>query len=117
MMKKPLLLLAFLLCIFTASAQNFEGTWKGTMIQDSPVVRINFEMVLEQKEGKISGYLYRLFIVDDSLIYNTVRVTARVADSLLIVEDEEANYSFIKAALRSSNVNIVWKQNHMILLC
>ena len=90
MMKKPLLLLAFLLCIFTASAQNFEGTWKGTMIQDSPVVRINFEMVLEQKEGKISGYLYRLFIVDDSLIYNTVRVTARVADSLLIVEDEES---------------------------
>lgn len=60
------------------------------MIQDSPVVRIDFEMVLEQKEGKINGYLYRLFIVNDSLIYNTVRVTARVSGNMLIVEDDES---------------------------
>jgi hypothetical protein len=89
-MKKPILFLAFVLGLFSASAQSFEGTWKGTMLQDSPVARIDFEMVLEQKEGKINGYLYRLFIVNDSLIYNTVRVTARVSDNMLIVEDEES---------------------------
>lgn len=90
-MKKPLLLLALLCSLFlAATAQKFEGTWKGTMIQDSPVVRIDFEMVLEQKEGKINGYLYRLFIVNDSLIYNTVRVTARVSGNMLIVEDDES---------------------------
>jgi hypothetical protein len=60
------------------------------MVQDSPVVRINFEMVLEKKEGKIIGYLYRLFIVEDSLIYNTVKVVARVSDNVLIVEDDES---------------------------
>jgi hypothetical protein len=89
-MKKPIFFLAFVLGLFSASAQSFEGTWKGTMLQDSPVARIDFEMVLEQKEGKINGYLYRLFIVNDSLIYNTVRVTARVSDNMLIVEDEES---------------------------
>lgn len=90
-MKKPLFLLTLLCSLFlAATAQKFEGTWKGTMIQDSPVVRIDFEMVLEQKEGKINGYLYRLFIVNDSLIYNTVRVTARVSGNMLIVEDDES---------------------------
>lgn len=90
-MKKPLFLLA-LFCglFFSASAQSFEGTWKGTMLQDSPVARIDFEMVLEQKEGKINGYLYRLFIVNDSLIYNTVKVTARVSGNMLIIEDDES---------------------------
>jgi hypothetical protein len=88
-MKKPLLLsILFFLILSLANAQSYEGTWKGVMMQDSPVVRINFEMVLEQKEGTINGFLYRLFIVNDSLIYNTVRVTARVSDGMLIVEDD-----------------------------
>jgi hypothetical protein len=89
-MKKPLLLFFLLLAAAVSRSQNFEGTWRGVMVQDSPVVRINFEMVLEKKEGKIIGYLYRLFIVEDSLIYNTVKVVARVSDNVLIVEDDES---------------------------
>jgi len=89
-MKKPLLFIFLLLAATVSRSQSFEGTWRGVMIQDSPVVRINFEMVLEQKEGSIKGYLYRLFIVNDSLIYNTVKVTARVSDNVLIVEDDES---------------------------
>ncbi|MBX9784271.1 MAG: hypothetical protein K2X48_13355 [Chitinophagaceae bacterium] len=90
-MKKPFLLLLFLITLNAiCHAQKFEGTWRGVMVQDSPVVRINFEMALENKEGKIQGYLYRLFIVEDSLIYNTVKVNARVVDKMLVVEDEES---------------------------
>lgn len=90
-MQKPFLFFVFLFVLSAVSyAQKFEGTWRGVMIQDSPVVRINFEMVLENKEGKIQGYLYRLFIVDDSLIYNTVKVNARVVDKMLVVEDDES---------------------------
>ncbi|MFN5135157.1 MAG: hypothetical protein ACK5DG_07555 [Chitinophagaceae bacterium] len=89
-MKKPLLFIFLLLAATVSRSQSFEGTWRGVMIQDSPVIRINFEMVLEQKEGSIMGYLYRLFIVNDSLIYNTVKVTARVSDNVLIVEDDES---------------------------
>jgi hypothetical protein len=112
-MKKPILLL-FILTGFLCStnAQNFEGTWKGTMMQDSPVVRIDFEMVLEQKEGKISGYLYRLFIVNDSLIYNTVRVTARVSDNVLIVEDDESvSRNFEERANRKIKAAYFFKLN------
>lgn len=91
-MKKPIFL--FLICFYFFSSafaqQRFEGTWRGVMVQDSPVARINFEMVLENKEGRIIGYLYRLFIVEDSLIYNTVKITARVSDNMLIVEDDES---------------------------
>jgi hypothetical protein len=112
-MKKPIILLAFTLGLFlTSSAQSFEGTWKGTMMQDSPVVRIDFEMVLEQKEGKIAGYLYRLFIVNDSLIYNTVRVTARVSDNMLIVEDDESvSRNFEEKANRKIKAAYFFKLN------
>lgn len=70
--------------------KDFTGTWKGVMIQDSPVVKIDFEIVLEEKAGKISGYLYRLFFVNDTLIYNTVRVQAKVVNNMLVVEDEQS---------------------------
>jgi hypothetical protein len=112
-MKQSILLLSFILILLTASAQkNFEGTWKGVMVQDSPRVHINFEMVLQEKEGQITGYLYRLFIVNDSLIYNTVRVNARVADSLLIMEDQESvSRNFEERANRKIKATYVFKLN------
>ncbi len=90
-MKKPILFLVLLFSLQSLFAQtDFTGTWKGVMIQDSPVVKIDFEMVLEEKEGKVIGYLYRLFIVNDTLIYNTVRVQARVVNNMLVVEDDQS---------------------------
>ncbi len=90
-MKKPILFLILLFSLQTVFAQtDFTGTWKGIMIQDSPKRSIDFEIVLEEKEGKVIGYLYRLFIVNDTLIYNTVRVQARVVNNTLVVEDEKS---------------------------
>lgn len=90
-MKKPILLFLLMFSLQASFAQtDFTGTWKGVMIQDSPVVKIDFEMVLEEKGGKIAGYLYRLFIVNDTLIYNTVRVQARVVNNMLVVEDDQS---------------------------
>jgi hypothetical protein len=112
-MKKPLLFTFLLFTIISqASAQSYEGTWKGVMMQDSPIVRINFEMVLEQKEGKINGFLYRLFIVNDSLIYNTVRVTARVSGGILIVEDDASvSRNFEEKANRKIKAAYFFKLN------
>jgi hypothetical protein len=88
---KPFFLSFFLFCfIHTINAQSVTGIWKGTMLQDTPKRAINFEIALQEKEGKLTGYCYRLFIVNDSLIYNTVKVEARIADSILIVEDEKS---------------------------
>lgn len=88
---KPFLLFLLLLTFGQAAkSQNVTGVWKGTMVQDSPKRAINFEIALQEKDGKLSGYCYRLFIVNDSLIYNTVRVEARITDSILVVEDEKS---------------------------
>jgi hypothetical protein len=106
-MKKILLtfFVTISLCFFTTQAQDVTGVWKGTMVQDSPRRVINFEMALSEKDGKLFGYCYRLFIVEDSLIYNTVRIEARLVDSVLVIEDDksvsknfESNTSRVKVA-------------------
>lgn len=89
-MKNLFVLLFFSLCAFNTKAQDITGSWKGTMVQDSPRRAINFELAIKEKDGKYFGYCYRLFIVNDSLIYNTVKIEARITDSVLIIEDEQS---------------------------
>ncbi len=89
-MKNLFVLLFFSLCAFNTKAQDITGSWKGTMVQDSPRRAINFELAIKEKDGKYYGYCYRLFIVNDSLIYNTVKIEARITDSVLIIEDEQS---------------------------
>lgn len=48
---------------------------------DSPRYTVDFELTLKEKDGKLYGYCHRLFIVDDILYYNLVKVTARIVDS------------------------------------
>lgn len=111
-MKQLFLLICLLIAAALCRSQSIEGTWRGVMIQDSPVARINFEMVLEKKEGKINGYLYRLFIVDDSLIYNTVKINARIADNVLIIEDDESvSRNFEEKANRKIKAAYFFKLN------
>lgn len=64
--------------------------YKGKMEVDSPKYTVDFELTLKEKDGKLYGYCHRLFIVEDVLYYNLVKVTARIADSMLIVEDEKS---------------------------
>lgn len=89
-MKNYLLLLSLLLLAFVAKAQVVTGVYKGKMEVDSPKYTVDFELTLKEKDGKLVGYCQRLFIVEDVLYYNLVKVTARVADSVLIVEDEKS---------------------------
>jgi hypothetical protein len=89
-MKNVFLLFICFLFVFTASAQVVTGVYRGKMEVDSPKYTIDFELTLKEKNGKLMGYCHRLFIVEDVLYYNLVKVTARVADSVLIVEDEKS---------------------------
>lgn len=79
--------------------------YKGKMEVDSPKYTIDFELTLKEKNGKLMGYCHRLFIVEDVLYYNLVKVTARVADSVLIVEDEKSVSNNFKE--RTSGVKTV----------
>jgi hypothetical protein len=89
-MKNFLLPILFSLFLFTAKSQVVTGVYKGKMEVDSPKYTIDFELTLKEKNGKLMGYCHRLFIVEDVLYYNLVKVTARIADSVLIVEDEKS---------------------------
>jgi hypothetical protein len=64
--------------------------YKGKMEVDSPRYTVDFELTLKEKDGKLYGFCHRLFIVDDILYYNLVKVNARIADSVLIIEDEKS---------------------------
>ena len=87
---KNILLLFFICAIsFNSSSQVVTGVYKGKMEVDSPKYTVDFELTLKEKDGKLYGYCHRLFIVNDILYYNLVKVTARIADSILIVEDEK----------------------------
>jgi hypothetical protein len=87
-MKKPFFLFLFLIVCLFAKTQVVTGVYKGFMQIDSPQNTVEFELTLKEKKGKLFGYCYRLFFVEDTLYYNLVRVNARIANDVLIVEDE-----------------------------
>lgn len=89
-MKNGLLFFFLLVISLTTSAQVVTGVYKGKMEVDSPKYTVDFELTLKEKDGKLYGYCHRLFIVNDVLFYNLVKVNARIADSMLIVEDEKS---------------------------
>ncbi len=89
-MKNFLLFFFFFAITFNVSSQVVTGVYRGKMEVDSPRYTVDFELTLKEKDGKLYGYCHRLFIVDDILYYNLVKVTARIVDSTLIVEDEKS---------------------------
>lgn len=60
------------------------------MVSDSLKYSVDFELTLKEKNGELYGYCQRLFLIDDVLYYNLVKVKARIKDSVLIVEDEKS---------------------------
>ncbi len=89
-MKNFLLFSFFLFLSVTASSQVVTGVYKGQMQSDSLKTPVDFELTLKEKNGKLYGYCHRLFIVNDVLFYNLVKVNGRIKDSVLIVEDEKS---------------------------
>jgi hypothetical protein len=72
---------------------------------DSPKNTIHFEITLKEKQGKLYGYCYRLFFVNDTLYYNLVKVNARIVDSVLIIDDEKSvsnNFKFKTSGIKVS---------------
>ncbi|MFN4285819.1 MAG: hypothetical protein ACK4E8_07625 [Lacibacter sp.] len=91
-MKKNLFLTPLLVACMhiLAPAQVVTGVYRGKMQVDSPRYDVNFELTLKERNGKLTGYCYRLFILGDTLYYNLVRVNARIIKDMLVVEDEKS---------------------------
>ncbi len=89
-MKNFLLLLFFCSLSFLGKSQVVTGVYKGKMVSDSLKYSVDFELTLKEKNGELYGYCQRLFLIDDVLYYNLVKVKARIKDDVLIVEDEKS---------------------------
>lgn len=89
-MKNYFFVLFLFLFVSTVKSQVVTGVYTGKMQVDSPKYTIDFELTLKEKDGKLVGYCQRIFIVDDVLYYNLLKVTARISDSVLILEDEKS---------------------------
>lgn len=89
-MKNFLLLLFFSSLSIFGQSQVVTGVYRGKMVSDSLKYSVDFELTLKEKNGELYGYCQRLFLIDDVLYYNLVKVKARIKDSVLIVEDEKS---------------------------
>jgi hypothetical protein len=84
------LLLFFFFPLF-GFAQSLNGIYTGVLSNDSNTVRRDqsFEMALTEYKGKVYGYAYSTFIVNDTLYYIVKRVKGEVNGDVCEVEDDE----------------------------
>jgi len=87
-MKKILLLLC-LAAAYAAPAQKISGFYQGTLFSDSANMTQRYELALSEYRGRITGYSYVTFIVNDTFYYGIRKVRGRVQDNNLIIEDDK----------------------------
>jgi hypothetical protein len=105
-MKMKNLLPYLLILCFKASAQDVSGLFSGTLVNDSTKKIQNYELALSEYKGKITGYAYTTFVVNDTFYYSIKRVKATKANGTLIVEDVKMLANNFPAE-RSKGVRVV----------
>lgn len=90
-MKKLTVLLAILLIFFSADAQQIlSGIYSGSMYNDTTKMLTKYELALSEYRGKVFGYSYNTFIVNDTFYYGIRRVKGYKNDKgELVLTDEE----------------------------
>jgi hypothetical protein len=88
-MKNSALFFSFLFISFFSFAQNVTGLFSGTLVNDSTKKVQNYELALTDYRGKITGYSYTTFVVNDTFYYSIKRVKGEKRDGFLFVEDEK----------------------------
>ena len=74
-MKKLTVLLATLFVFFSADAQQIlSGIYSGSMYNDTTKMLTKYELALSEYRGKVFGYSYNTFIVNDTFYYGIRRV-------------------------------------------
>ena len=84
------LLLLFFIPLF-GFAQSLNGVYTGVLSNDSTTIRKDqsFEMALTEYNGKVYGYAYSTFIINDTLYYIIKRVKGKINGDICEVEDDE----------------------------
>src|SRR5688500_3106235 len=84
------LFFAFLLILSVkGQSQVVSGIYSGTLFNDTTKMVQKYEVALSEYRGKITGYSYTTFIVNDTFYYGVRSVSAVKKDGNLIIEDEK----------------------------
>jgi hypothetical protein len=114
-----LLLLFFIPCF--GFAQSLNGVYTGVLTNDSTTIRKDqsFEMALTEYNGKVYGYAYSTFIINDTLYYIIKRVKGKINGDICEVEDDEVishNFPhkpekkvFVTYTLRRNASDSIWR--------
>jgi len=86
---KNLIAAIILLLSLKSQAQVVSGLYSGTLFNDTTKMVQKYEVALSEYRGKITGYSYTTFIVNDTFYYGIRSVSAIKKDGNLIIEDEK----------------------------
>ncbi len=113
-MKNLKFLLLFLFIPFFGFTQSLNGVYTGVLSNDSTTVRKDqsFEMALTEYNGKVYGYAYSTFIVNDTLYYIVKRVKGKVEGDICEVEDDDViSHNFPQKPERKVFVTYTLRRN------
>jgi hypothetical protein len=90
MMKTTRLLLYLFLLPVCSFAQGLSGLYTGNLTNDSNTVRKDqsYELALSEYKGRVTGYSYSNFIVNDTLYYIVKRVKGIIDGNVCEVKDD-----------------------------
>ena len=106
------LLLFFIPCL--GFAQSLNGVYTGVLSNDSTTIRKDqsFEMALTEYNGKVYGYAYSTFIINDTLYYIVKRVKGKIEGDICEVEDDEViTHNFPKKPEKKVFVTYTLRRN------
>src|SRR5258705_2721722 len=102
-------------------AQSLNGVYTDVLSNDSTTIRKDqsFEMALTEYRGKVFGYAYSTFIINDTLYYIVKRVKGKIEGDICEVEDDEVithNFHqkpdkkvFVTYTLRRDASDSIWR--------
>lgn len=83
------LTLILISCTFSSAQKKVGGFYKGTLFNDSTKMVQQYELALAEYRGKIMGYSYVTFVVNDTFYYGIRKIKAKIAGDSMIVEDDK----------------------------
>jgi hypothetical protein len=78
-----------LICISSSAQKKVGGFYSGTLFNDSTKMVQQYELALAEYRGKVMGYSYVTFVVNDTFYYGIRKIKAKIEGDSLIVEDDK----------------------------
>lgn len=89
MKNQVILALILMLSIFSSAQKKVGGFYKGTLFNDSTKMTQQYELALAEYRGKVMGYSYVTFVVNDTFYYGIRKIKAKIVGDSLVVEDDK----------------------------